>query len=104
MDLAQAGSGSPGRTEAFSHGVQGTPDSVASSLDEASAMFNSQVPGQFTPHSVLQELPGMSGNGMSEADAGRKMPGGHTLPSANGQSTQSYAAARMMRLMSGRGI
>lgn len=101
MDLDQAGGDTiPGRTESFYDGMQGTPGSVASSLNAESAMFNSKVPGAFTPHSVLQEIPGMSGNGLSAADSERKLPGGYTMPSANGSSQQSYQAASMMRLMS----
>lgn len=101
MDLNQAGTALPGRTASFQDGMNGTPGSVASGLNEDSAVFNSKVPGQFTPHSVLAGLPGMSGNGMSEDDKERVLPGGYQLPSANGQSNESYQAARMMRLMSG---
>lgn len=100
MDLNQAGTATPGRTQSFSDGVQGTPGMVATGLAQESAMFNSRVPGKFTPHSVLQEIPGMSGNGMSQADRQRVLPGGYTMPSANGSSEQSYQAASMMRLMS----
>lgn len=103
MDLNQAGGdAAPGRTESFYDGVQGTPGSVASGLNEESMMFNSKVPGASTPHSVLQDFSGMSGNGMSAADTARKLPGGYTMPSANGSSQESYQAAQMMRLM-GRG-
>jgi hypothetical protein len=84
-----ASSPSPGRTEAFAQGRFGTPGDAASSLEEDAAVFNSKVPGQFTPHSVLQGLPGMSGNGMSAADAGRLLPGGTRMPSPNGSSDQS---------------
>lgn len=105
MDLQQAGEGTfPGRTEAFHNGVDGTPSMVASGLAEESAMFNSKVPGRFTPHSVLQQYSGMSGNGMSEADAARVFPGGYTDRSANGSSADSYEAARMMRMISGRNL
>lgn len=97
MDLEQAGSATPGRTEAFHDGVNGTPAMVASGLSEQSAMFNSKVPGQFTPHSVLQGLPGMSGNGMSDQDRQRVMPGGYTLPANNGLDPSE--AATRMRLM-----
>jgi hypothetical protein len=103
MNLDEAGTGMPGRTEAFSHGVNGTPTMVASGLAEQSAMFNSQVPGRFTPHSVLQGLPGMSGNGMSEEDAQRKLPGGYTLPSSNGMATGDYDSAMKLRLLGSRG-
>lgn len=104
MDLDQAGSSaSPGRTEAFGHGVNGTPNMVASGLAEESAMFNSKVPGRFTPHSVLQGISGTSGNGMSSQDTQRFMPNGSLLPSQNGSSEQSYEAAQQMRFMSSRG-
>lgn len=101
MDLDQAGSASPGRTEAFGDGVNGTPGSVASALDEQSAVFNSQVPGKFTPHSVLQSVM-PSGNGKSAEDAQRTYPGGYTAPSPNGIDTS--AAAMQMRLLGRNGI
>lgn len=96
LDQAEA---TPGRTEAFYNGVHGTPNMVASGLAKDSAVFNSKVPGMFTPHSVLQGLPGMSDNGMSAEDALRKLPGGYTLPSANGMAENDYEAAMRMRLM-----
>lgn len=89
MDLGQ-----PGRTQAFSDGVSGTPSMVASGLDASAAKFNDKVGQGFTPHSVLQGLPGMSGNGMSSVDAERKIPGGITLPATNGLDP-SEAATRM---------
>lgn len=98
MDLDQAGTDMPGRNASFSDGVQGTPSMVASGLAEQSAIFNSKVPGQFTPHSVLQGLPGMSGNGMSAEDAQRKMPGGYTLPSSNGMAANDYDTAMRLKL------
>lgn len=92
MDLDQ-----PGRSQAFSDGVSGTPGMVASGLSADSEKFNDQVGQGFTPHSVLQGLPGMSGNGMSSADAERKIPGGFTLPTTNGLDPSE--AATRMRLM-----
>jgi hypothetical protein len=90
----------PGRTASFNDGQFGVPGSAASSLNENSAVLNSQVAGvAYRPHSVLQALPGMSPNGMSAEDAGRKLPGGFQLPSLNGSSTDSYQAAQMMRMM-----
>lgn len=103
MDLDQAGTGMPGRNASFTDGVQGTPNMVASGLAEQAAIFNSKVPGQFTPHSVLQGLPGMSGNGMSEQDAQRRLPGGYTLPSGNGMATGDYESAMRLRLLGNRG-
>lgn len=100
MNLDQAGQ-LPGRTASFQDGVNGTPNMTASGLNKDAAVFNSKVPGQFTPHSVLQDMPGMSGNGMSAADKSRLLPGGYQLPSPNGASQQSYEKARLMRLMSG---
>lgn len=99
MDLDQAGGTLPGRTESFYHGVDGTPGMVASGLNEDSAVFNSKVPGQFTPRSVLAGLPGMSGNGMSDADRDRILPGGYRLPSSNGMSSGDYDAAMRLRLV-----
>lgn len=90
--------GTPGRTESFMHGVNGTPQAVASSLDEESAQFNAQVPHGYQQTSVLQQVPGMSGNGMSDADFQRKIPGGPMLPSSNGMSSGSYDQSRYMML------
>lgn len=98
MDLDQAGAPA-GRTASFNSGVQGTPDAVASGLAEQSAVFNSQVPGRYTPHSVLAGIPGLSGNGKSQADAGRTLPGGYTLPSANGMGQDTYETAMKLRLL-----
>lgn len=97
MDFDQAGA-LPGRTESFQQGQTGGGP-VASSLNEDAAVFNSKVPGSYTPHSVLQELPGMSGNGMDAASAARRLPGGYVRPSSNGSSTESYEATSMMQLM-----
>lgn len=103
MDLDQTGTAMPGRTSSFYDGVSGTPGSVASSLNEDSAVLNAKVAGEaYRPHSVLQfAMP--SGNGMSAADRERVLPGGYTLPSANGSDEQSNHAVQMLRLM-GRGI
>lgn len=104
MDLNQAGTATPGRTEAFGEGMFGTPGAVASSLNEDSAVFNSKVPGQFTPHSVLQGLPGMSGNGGDEVAQQRKLPGGYTLPSSNGIGSGDYEQAMRLHMLSNQGV
>lgn len=62
---------------------------VASGLAEASAIFNSKVPGKFTPHSILQSI-APSGNGMSAADKERQLPGGGHLPQPDGISQNDY--------------
>lgn len=104
MDLSQAGTPMPGRTEAFSDGVNGTPGMVASGLARESAQFNDKVGRELlTPHSVLQGIPGMSGNGMSAEDASRKILGGYMLPSANGMSSGDYESAMRLRLLGNRG-
>lgn len=93
----------PGRTESFYDGVNGTPNMIASGLAEQSAKFNDQVgASMLTPHSVLQGIPGMSGNGMSEQDAQRKLPGGYTLPSSNGFASNDYESAMRLRLLGNR--
>lgn len=104
MDLNQAGTALPGRTESFNDGMNGTPGSVASSLNSESAVLNSQVAGTMaTPHSVLQGLPGMSQNGMSPDDAARKLPGGYQMPSGNGMSSGGYEQAMRLRLLGNQG-
>lgn len=103
MDLNQAGVGASGRNASFSDGVSGTPNMVSSGLAEQSAIFNSKVPGVFTPKSVLAGLPGISGNGMSAADAQRVMPGGYQLPSANGMAQSDYDPTMKMRMLGNQG-
>lgn len=77
---------------------------VASGLDEQAAVFNAKVPGAFTPQSVLDGLPGMSPNGLSEQDFQRKIPGaGRMLPSSNGMATGNYEAAMRLRLLGNKG-
>ena len=102
MDSTQAGT-LQGRNASFSDGVQGTPGAVASSLNEDSAIFNSKVPGAFTPRSILAGIPGMSGNGMSAQDASRKLPGGYTMPSGNGIAQGDYESAMRLRMIGNRG-
>lgn len=93
----------PGRTAAFSQGMLGNPSEAVSSLDEQSAVLNEKVAGEMArPHSVLAGLPGMSGNGMSEEDRQRVLPGGYTLPSQNGIGSDSYDAVNRLRMMGGR--
>lgn len=88
-----------GRNAAFSQGRLGTPAHVASSLNYDSAVFNSKVPGRFTPQSVLQPLQQRTANGMSSQDFERVLPGGYTLPSMNGSDESSYKTASMMRML-----
>ena len=105
MDLNQAGTALPGRTESFNDGMNGTPGSVASSLNDESAVLNRQVAGEMaTPHSVLQGLPGMSGNGMSAEDASRKLPGGYQMPSTNGIASGDYEQAMRLRMVGSGGV
>lgn len=104
MDLNQAGGGASGRNASFSDGVSGTPNMVSSGLAEQSAIFNSKVPGQFTPRSVLAGLPGMSSNGMSEQDSQRKIPGAaRMLPSSNGMAQSDYDPTMKMRMLGNQG-
>lgn len=88
----------PGRTESFYHGVNGGPEAAPTSLGEDSARFDAQVPRGYQQTSVLQQVPGMSSNGMSDTDFQRKIPGGPMMPSANGMSPGSYDQSRFMML------
>lgn len=88
-----------GRNAAFGQGRLGSPAHVASSLNYDSAVFNSKVPGRFTPQSVLQSLNQRTSNGMSAQDYERVLPGGYTLPSMNGSDESTYRAASMMRML-----
>lgn len=96
MDNAEAGTGT--LTGHFQDGHDGNPYRVASNMNADSAMFNQQVPGNFTPQSVLNaQKP--SGNGMSGQDYSRVLPGGTTLPSQNGSDPKSYEAAKYMNFI-----
>jgi hypothetical protein len=95
-----SGAENVGRNAAFGHGTTGTPDRIASSLNEDSAVFNSKVPGKFSAHSVLTPLgtnPG--GNGMSAQDAENRTITGSYMGSANGVSEQNYQQTAMLRMM-----
>lgn len=81
-----------GRTGAFNSG-----------LAQTGQKFQSQVPGGFHQHSVLQQsLP--SANGMSQDDYARIMPGMSRggrpviLPSDNGTSSGTYEKNTYLRL------
>ena len=87
--------------------AQGMPESrtgaFTSGLQQTGAKFNSQTPGGFAPHSVLQQqLP--SANGMAADDYARIMPGVNKggrpliLPSDNGVSKNTYEANTYRRL------
>jgi hypothetical protein len=99
----QLGGNTP-RSAEFATGTTGDPGSAvtmttraSTGLTEDSLQFNAMVPGGVKPASVLQPLrPSM--NGMSAADYRRVLPGGYTLPTANGQSTSSYEASLPLRL------
>lgn len=98
MDMDQAGQaqmpGAPmSRNTAFGQGQTGTPGEVASSLGADSARQNAMVPQGFTPQSVLHSYI-QSPNGMSSADADRRLIGGGMLKSPNGTSMSSYEASR----------
>lgn len=77
------------RNAEFSGGMQGNGP-VASSLAVDSANYNALVPKGMTISSVLQNYLS-SPNGMSAADAGRRLPGGRMMPTPNGSSSSTYA-------------
>ena len=100
----QLGGNSP-RSAAFATGQAGDPDNAVTSLGQDrgltmnSMQFNSKVSPGVRPTSVLQPLmsnPG--GNGMSAADAARRLPTGQYLGSVNGTSADSFEPSAMMRL------
>jgi hypothetical protein len=95
----QVPAGAEFRSREFATGTTGDPGSAASSLNEDSARYNLLTPKQFTPTSVLQPItknPG--GNGMSAADASRRLADGTPLGSVNGTSASSFEPAAMLRL------
>jgi hypothetical protein len=87
----------PARSAEFGTGLVGDPGSAASSLAANSARQNALVPQGAMQTSVLQS-PRPSGNGMSEQDYQRVLPGGFTLPSKNGSSDESWQASTYMRM------
>jgi hypothetical protein len=99
----QLGGATP-RTGEFATGITGDPDSAATATTRASTgltadslQFNSMVPHGVTPTSVLQPLR-PSGNGMSESDYQRVLPGGYTLPTQNGQSASSWETSNYLKM------
>lgn len=66
-----------------------------SSLEQNSARQNSEVPHDMVQTSVLQPYI-QSANGMSAADAPRRLVGGGMLASPNGASASTYEAERPM--------
>lgn len=92
----QLGGATP-RTAEMITGFRGDPDNAATSLNQDSQRWN--LSSQFRPTSVLQPLmsnPG--GNGMSAADAARRLPTGQYLGSVNGTSSGSFEPSALMRL------
>ena len=74
----------------------------AFSLGQDSARYNAMVPKGIMQSSVLQPYR-PSGNGMSDTDYERVLPGGMTLPTANGSSQGTYQQAVYMRLQGNQG-
>ena len=101
MDNNDAGSGYQyGLNSSFQDGHQGNPYRVASTNGN-SMPEQSNMPSSFTPQSVLnidQATP--SGNGMSAQDyKNTVLQGGTRLPNSNGQSPESFAAAKYMNFI-----
>ena len=96
--------GNAGRSQELQLGIAGDPDNIATATTRASTgltadslQFNSLVPHGVTPTSVLQPLrPSM--NARSASDYQRVLPGGYTLPTANGQSQSSWEASNYLRM------
>lgn len=92
--------GAQSRAESFTTGTQGDdPQNAAgvSSIDANSARFNSLVPHQFRPGSLLnQTRPSM--NAESAADYARVLPGGYRLANSNGQSESSWEASIPLKM------
>lgn len=105
MDLDQAGADGEyvGRNAAFGQGRYGTPGSVASTMNEDSAVFNAKVAGAAaTPHSVLQPLMANPGGlGMSKENADNRTITGQYLGSGNGMSKDSFDKVSMLRMIGG---
>jgi hypothetical protein len=89
--------GNAGRGAEFATGITGaTAEPGSESLTIASARYNSQVPTQYRPSSVLQPIMRRSANGMS-ADT-RRWADGTPMGSLNGISESSFEPAAMLRL------
>lgn len=76
-------------------------DDADQGLDSTSARWNSEAGTAYTPHSVLAGLQGMSGNGMSQADAGRLLPGGGQMESPNGSAEDTYGESSLLNRVYG---
>ena len=100
MDNPQAGQGYQyGLNSSFTDGHNGTPYRVATTNGN-SMSEKTNMPSAFTPQSVLQSSYfNTSGNGMSRQDAANVLPGGYNSGNANGQSQESFNAAKYMRFL-----
>ena len=86
---------------AFSITLGDAAGSADQGLADTSERWDAEAGTGYTPHSVLAGLPGMSGNGMSSADAGRVLPGGRQLMSPDGTSQSSYGQASTLQAIYG---
>jgi hypothetical protein len=91
----------PGRPNSFSLTLGDADSSADQGLDDTSARWNDAVGQGYEPHSILAGLPGMSGNGMSAADAGRVLPGGAQLPAPDGTSAGTYQQTSTLGVLFG---
>jgi hypothetical protein len=100
MDNSVAGQGYQyGLNSSFQDGHNGNPYRVASTNGN-SMSEKSNMPSSFTPQSVLQSsYYNTTGNGMSSQDASNILPGGYSAGNANGQSQESFNAAKYMRFL-----
>lgn len=81
-----ADSGGDGRSQSFGQGVQEVAQSSAHTVQQANGGVVS-----YHPQSIIDQPSIMkSTNGMSVADHDRMTMGGGMLPSANGQSKDTY--------------
>ena len=91
--------GNAGRTGQMNLGIQGDPNSAATSLNQQSDRWNNLTPAQFQPQSVLDSQalrPSM--NAESAQDYARVLLGGYTLPTANGQSQSSWQTSNILKM------
>lgn len=101
MDNSQAGSGYQyGLNSHFSDGHNGNPYRVASTNGN-SMSEQSNMPSSFTPQSILdvsQATPSANGTSLQDYQD-TVLAGGTRVPNANGQSEDSFKAAKYMNFI-----
>jgi hypothetical protein len=75
---------------------------LSAGLQQAAARWNAEAPHSYTPQSTLSQWK-MSGNGMSQNDAQRMLPGlnSEQFPTSNGASASTLESQNNLRMAGG---